>query len=188
MKLFALLSLLLVSSAWARMDSEILMASITSNIDTDTGRFFLITDENGDVDSVRYTITQRGGAISQDDTHTWESVRDGGVVLVKRDGREVIRLGAEAKFSPKTGGVINVTYLYSGVTNAWKTLALNLKRLENGSFGVFNGTKPVNSMMVYGNWKVIIGLVGIADITTSYKAPFLGEFNEEEYDYSSSLK
>jgi hypothetical protein len=177
---FLTLLLLLSSSVWAHPDLEKLMATITSNIDSDVGHFYLITEPNGDVDAIRYTIQKGGGQIFQDETHTWERIRDGGVVLISREGREVIRLYVDQKFSAQTGGTIRINYLFSGVTDVRKDLLLTLAR-ERDTFVLKRENNLVNTMLIHGNWNILLGLIGIANISTSFvPAPF------SIYDYSSS--
>lgn len=166
MKILAL-TLLILSSAWAHPDLETEMATITSNIDSDVGKFYLLTDPSGDVDAIRHTITQRSGRITEDTVHTWERIRDGGVVLVYREGREILRLHVDQNFSPKTGGVVRINYLFSGITNVRRDFNLALIR-EGSAFSLKKDTATVNSLYVAGNWNVLLGWIGISYITASF--------------------
>ena len=182
MKLIMTLSLFIASSLWASAVEQ-KIATITSNIDTNTGRFYLITDERGDADSLRYTITTAFGRMLEDDTYPWERVRDG-VVLILREGREVVRLYLDQNFSPETGGGVRINYLYSGLTGVRNNLNLTLSR-QGDIWRLVQGTKEVNRMLIKGNWHVLFGLVGSATIETSF-APVTSPFQYD--DYSSSFE
>ncbi len=158
-----------VSTAFAGNLTEVKLAEITSNIDYDTGRFFLINDDNGDVDSVRYTNTAHSGRVNADQVYPWHQVLDG-IILVERNGYEVLKLYLEPDFSPKTGGVIRINYLYNGATGVRYNKNLTLAR-NTESFFIKDGEKEINRMYIYGNWKVVLGLVGIASIDTLYTNP-----------------
>lgn len=167
-----LFTLVCLSTAWAHPDLETHMATVTSNIDTDTGRFYLVTEANGDIDAIRYTITARSGTTNEDQTHTWERIRDGGIVLVHREGREILRLFIDKNFSPVTGGVVRINYLYSGVSNSRRDLLLNLVRTGE-TFALRRETTNINTLYIQGNWHVLLGLIGISTITPSWKAPLV---------------
>ncbi len=182
MKYFFILCLLISTSLLAS-PVELKMATITSNVDTDTGRFYLITKDNGDADSLRYTITTRSGSISEDQTYPWERVREG-VVLITREGREIVRLYIDQKFSPLTGGGVRINYLYSGVTGVRNNLNLNLSRTGD-SWKLNQGTTEINRMLIKGNWNVLLGLIGIANIETSFGTVTVPYYSD---DYSSSFE
>lgn len=148
--------------------AEIKMATITSNIDQDVARFFLITDDKGDIDSMRYTITKINGSISEDITHPVERVMQDGVILVERDGFSVLKLFVE-KFSPKTGGIVKIDFLYSGVSGTRYYVPYKLTRNETGYDFTSLDNRPVNHLFIQGNWNVLLGLVGIRDISSSYR-------------------
>jgi hypothetical protein len=79
-----------------------------------------------------------------------------------------LKLYLEPGFSPQTGGTIRVNYLYNGATGTRYNKTLTLSR-NTERFLLQDGSKEINGMFIYGNWKVVIGLVGIASIDTLYK-------------------
>lgn len=161
-----LLSLMLGLSAWA---SERRLAIITSDIDAEIRDFYLITNDDNVVDSVRYVTYLRSGHILEDKTVPAHVVMEEGTVIVERDGRDAVRLETEKDFNVNAGGTIRLNYLYSGVTGNRRVHKLLLKK-EDGVF-TLKDTKDqeVNSIFVLGNWHRILGLIGIREIQTSLK-------------------
>lgn len=167
MKNLMLCGFLMISSSLFAAETK--MATITSNIDTDVARFYLITDEQGDIDSMRYTITKQNGSIAEDVTHPVERVMQDGVILVERDGFSVLKLFVD-KFSPQTGGIVKIDYLYSGVTGTRYYVPFKLTRTADGyTFTRASDNVVVNHLYIQGNWNVLLGLVGIRDIGSSFK-------------------
>lgn len=162
MKTFILtLVLCLSTTVFAR---EVKLATITGNVDTDTSLFMIEVDEAGVLDTVHFTTTTREGRVSQDSFFPAETVINEGVVLLERNGRDVLRLEAEKTFSQEKGGIVKLNYLYSGVTGSRKTLKVSL--LKNGTefeIRTLAGEK-VTRFYTKGNWHPILGLIGIADL------------------------
>jgi hypothetical protein len=143
--------------------AEFILANITSNIDTDTTVFYLETNSDGLIDSLRYVTTTESGQISEDTRFTVEEVLNGGVVLEERAGYEAVRLFAK-NFEPLSGGIIILNYLYNGVTSTRKELHLKLTREGNQFFLTTLKNEFVDCIYLQGNWIRIVGLVGIRNI------------------------
>lgn len=162
-----LLSLFVTFSVTA---DERKLAVITSEIDKDIRDFYLITNNDNTIDSVRWVTYTSSGQILEDVTVPAEKVIEEGVVLVYRNGYEAVRLEAEKTFDLKTGGGIILNYLYSGITGARRKH--NLKVVIDQDFFAINDLKgnKVNKMFVLANWHRILGIIGVRDIQTSYQA------------------
>jgi hypothetical protein len=162
MKTFILtLALCLSADLFAR---EIKLATITGNIDTDTSTFLIDVDDSGKLHTVRFKTVTREGRITQDNSFPAETVVDEGVILLRRDNRNVLKLEAETPFSLVTGGMVKLSYLYNGATGSWKILRVALVK-PTGQFEILTlkGEK-VTRFFTKGNWHPILGLIGIADL------------------------
>ncbi len=162
MKTFFLTLLLCLSTTlFAR---EVKLATITGNVDTDTSLFQIEVTEAGLIDSVHFTTTTREGRVTQDSFFPAQTVIDVGVVLLERNGRDILRLEAEKTFSQEKGGIVKLNYLYSGVTGSRKTLKVSLtKNGEEFEIHTLTGEK-VTRFYTKGNWHPILGLIGISEL------------------------
>ncbi len=155
------LALCLSADLFAR---EIKLATITGNIDTDTSTFLVEIDDSGKLHTVRFKTVTKEGRITQDNTFAAETVVDEGVVLLRRNDRNVLKLETDAPFSLENGGTVKLSFLYNGATGSWKTLKVSLVKPE-GEFQIMTlkGEK-VTRFFTKGNWHPIFGLIGIADL------------------------
>jgi hypothetical protein len=144
---------------------EIRLAVITSEFDKNVTDYYVITNEQGLVDSMRYVTTMPNGGIFEDVTLPAERVMKEGAVLVERDGYQAVRLEVE-NFSLNTGGTIRLNYLFSGVTGSRHIKRLTLKKLEK--FRLFDGEKQINRLFLEANYSRIFGIIGVRSIQTSF--------------------
>lgn len=148
---------------------ELKLAVITSDIDQEIRDFYLITNDKNEVDSVRYVAYLPSGQILEDVTVPAERVIQEGTVVVERDGRDAVRLEADANFDVAQGGYFQLNYLYSGVTGTRRVHRLMVKKVGDMWFLKDLKDQPVNRILVLGNWNRVLGLIGIREIQTSYK-------------------
>lgn len=160
MKLFFALITLITLKTHA---AEFNLASITSNIDTDTTIFYLETNSDGSIDSMRYVTTLESGQISEDMHFTVEDVLDEGVVLEERNGHEIVRLYIE-DFQAASGGLVRLNYLVNGATSYRRELRLKLIKLDNQFVLTDMDNNFIDCMYLRGNWIRFFGLVGVRDI------------------------
>ncbi len=155
------LALCLSADLFAR---EIKLATITGNVDTDTSLFLIEVDDNGSLDTVRFKTTTREGRITQDSHFPAETVDATGVVLLRRNDRDILKLETVKPFSFANGGQVNLKYLSNGATNSWKSLKVTL--VKNGAdFEIRTADgKKITKFYVKGNRQPVIGLVGISDL------------------------
>lgn len=143
------------------------MAVITSEFDKNVTDFYLETDSQNKIHSMRYVTTMPDGGIFEDVTLSPETVMAEGAVIVVRNGREAVKLFVE-DFSLITGGTIKLNYLFSGLTNTWHTKRLKLNVVAN-SFRLFDlEGKITNKLFMKINWNRIFGAVGIREIQTTF--------------------
>lgn len=143
------------------------LAEITSEFDKDVMDFYIETNDQKKIDSIRYITTRPDGSIFEDVSVPAETIIAEGVVMVVRDGYEVVRLDVE-EFTVETGGIVKLNYLYNGITGtrhvkrlylSWMDEQLRLSDLEN---------HPVNRMFLKANHSRIFGIIGISKILTSF--------------------
>lgn len=148
---------------------ELKLGKITSDIDRDFTDFYLEVTEEGAVDGIRIITQKTTGQIIKDVSHPIERVMQDGVLLEERNGYQVLRLQTDAKFDPSTGGEVILNYLFNGVTGTRRSMRLKLLKTA-GTFQLAKLTSErVNHLHVRGNYNVLLGLVGIFDITPSYQ-------------------
>jgi hypothetical protein len=143
---------------------EVKLATITGNVDTDTSYFLVEVTDSGDLDSVRYQTVTKEGRVSLDSVFPVQTVMAEGVYLLQRNGRNVLRLETDKTFSISNGGVVKMRYLYSGVTNTWRTLTVKmLKGADDWEIRTMKDEK-VNKFFTKGNFNPVLGVIGIADL------------------------
>ena len=155
------LALCLSADLFAR---EILLATITGNTDTDTSTFKVEVEDSGKLHTVLFRTTTREGRITQDNAFPSETVVSDGVVLLRRNDRNILKLDVEQPFSLENGGVVKLSFLYNGATGSWKNLKVSL--VKNGpdfEIHTLKGEK-VTRFYTKGNYHPILGLIGIADL------------------------
>jgi hypothetical protein len=160
----------LISLAITAQAKTLKLATITSDIDEDVTQYFLELNENNEIESMRHvTITPNGG-IFKDQTVTIDEVVADGVVIVEQGGYDAVRLEVE-NFHPKTGGVIKLNYLYNGITGSRSVKKLILRAHDNNNFELAEpqGSK-INRMFFKANRTLLLGVVGVKHIYTSYAA------------------
>lgn len=162
--LFIFLFLILTVNVHAKV---IKLAVITSEFDKNVTDFYLETDDQNKIHSMRYITTMPNGGIFEDVSLPAENVMRDGAVIVVRNGREAVKLFVE-NFSLETGGTIKLNYLFSGVTNAWHAKRLLLK-LEENHFKLFTlESQRTNRLFLQINWSRLFGVIGIREIQTSF--------------------
>lgn len=144
---------------------EIRLAVITSEFDKNVTDYYVITNDQGHVDSMRYVTTMPNGGIFEDVHLPAERVMKEGAVLVERNGYQAVRLEVE-NFSLVTGGTIKLNYLFSGVTGARHNKRLTLKMQDR--FRLYDADKEVNRLFLEANWSRILGIVGVRSIQASF--------------------
>lgn len=157
---------LLSFSAFA---GEFKIAKIASDIDNEKTDFILQTYDNGDIDSIRFIATTPSGQVTEDSTYPIEEVMSDGVVVVRRSGYNIIRLVTNQGFNVKTGGSVTLNYLYNAVAGSRRVLNVRLNKTGDHFTLYDSAGKKFNYLDVYGNFNVLLGLVGIRNITPSYK-------------------
>jgi len=160
-KLFLPVILLISFSAFA---IEVQICRVTSNTDEEISDFYIV-EENEQLSSMRIIRSLHGKVIS-DSVYSVEQIMNGGVVTVRQQGREVVRLKVE-NFSPETGGIVVQDYLYNGLTNSRGSHRTKLIKQDDEFIYTDLSGRPINRMAYFGRW--ILGqLVGISSIRTSF--------------------
>jgi hypothetical protein len=110
------------------------------------------------------------GDIFEDVSVSAERAMSDGIVIVERNGLQVVKLELE-KFDVSFGGMIKLNYLFNGVTGKRSEKRLFLK-LEQQQFMLFDqDNKRLNTMFLEANRVRIFGIVGVKSILTSFIQP-----------------
>ncbi len=161
---FISLSLLITVSVKAE---SIKLAAITSEFDKNVTDFYIETDDQNKIHTMRYITILPNGGIDEDISLPAETVVREGAVIVVRHGREAVRIFVE-NFSLRTGGIIKLNYLHSGVTNNWQVKRLKVVLVENHFRLEDLENVRTNKLYMRINWSRIFGAVGIRDIQTMF--------------------
>lgn len=161
----SLLTTVFLFLSFAVQAEQIRLAVITSEFDKNVTDYYAITNDQGEIDSMRYVTTMPNGGIFEDVLLPAERVMKEGAVLVERDGRQVVRLEVE-NFSLATGGTLKLNYLFSGVTGARHVKRLSVKKQDR--FRLYEGEKEINRLFLEANYSRVFGIVGVRSIQTSF--------------------
>ncbi len=165
MKTLIVLSLLAFSSF---SHSKVFkVAKISSEFNKNITDFYVETDEDNVVDSIRYVTTMPNGGIDEDVSVPAETVMQEGSVISRHNGYEAVRLEVE-NFDPKTGGTIKLNYLYNGISGVRQIKRLTLKNTDVKSELLDGEGRPVNKMFFQVNRSPLFGVIGVKSIMTSY--------------------
>jgi hypothetical protein len=164
MKLFfAALLMTITLLAQARVSK---MAVITSEFDKNIRDYYLETDSENNIHSLRYVTTMPNGAILEDVSLTPEQVVEDGVVVFEHKGYQAVILEVE-NFNVRTGGTIKLNYLSSGVTGSRNIKRFTLKKVNN-DFLFFDQNQRVNKMFFEVNRSRVLGVIGVKSIQSSF--------------------
>jgi hypothetical protein len=166
-----LLTLFLISSLQLHAKS-LKLAVITSEFDKNVTEYYLETNDKNEIDSMRYLTILPNGGIFEDVTLPAEDVIHGGIVIVERNGYDAVRLEVE-NFSLKTGGVIRLNYLFSGITGARHIKRIKLVLKDDAFILTDLDNNHINRMFVKVNWNRFFGVIGVKEIQTSLETPIL---------------
>lgn len=163
-----ILSILLLFVAATSQAEVLKLAVITSEFDDNVMDFYIVTDDQNHIDSIRYVTTLPNGGIFEDVTVPAETVMNEGVVIVERNGHQAVRLEVE-RFTLEAGGVVKLNYLYNGVTGTRHAKRINLGKM-NAAFKLYDmDNKVLNRMFLKVNSVRVLGVVGIKEIQTSFQ-------------------
>jgi hypothetical protein len=144
---------------------DVKLAVITSEFDQNVTEFYLETDDQNQIHSMRYITTMPNGGIAEDVSLTADKVLNEGAVIVERDGRQIVRLSVDY-FSLETGGSFKLSYLYNGITNSWQSKSLQVK-LVGGQFSLLEmNNNKANRLYVKKHHSKIFGVIGVKEIQT----------------------
>lgn len=150
--------------------AEMKLAKITSDMDREYTDFFIETNDKGAIDSIRILTVTPSGAIDEDTSFPIETVINDGVVLAERKGYKVLRLVTDPGFTAENGGGVQLVYLFNAINGTRRFLKIKVLKTPEGTFYLAKATSDkINHLFVRGNYNVLLGLVGIWDITPSLK-------------------
>lgn len=143
------------------------LATITSDIDQDITEYYIETDHQNKIESMRYVTIMPNGGIYKDETIPVEEIISDGIVIVEQGGLDAVKLEVE-NFNVHKGGVVKLNYLYNGITGVRQTkkLLLNVPS-QKYELAEVQGQR-INRMFFKAN-RTIVGVVGVKYIETSYQ-------------------
>jgi hypothetical protein len=144
---------------------EFLLLNITNEIDTEVTKFILITDQNNEEVEAFYknTYTRGGTLLRETKVAVNQIAATTGIILDRRDGRNIIVLKSE-NFASHNGGDIEIDTLFNGITGSRKSYMLDLQR-HGQDWKVERNGNIVTQMHLISK-KIFGKVVGIKGITT----------------------
>lgn len=143
------------------------IADINSDYDQNVTEYFIELNNQNHIDSLRYITTMPNGGIFEDVTVPSNRILNESVVVVERQGRDIVILSLE-DFSTIRGGTLVLNYLYNGITGSRKIKKLSLKLVKN-DFLLFDGDRKINKMFLESHRRIPVGIIGVKEIHTSFK-------------------
>lgn len=170
MKWFICLGLALISTnTFAKRE---LLTTITSDVDKDTSYLSVeIDDASKEITQMVLQTKNSAGVETSSKEFDYDEVMSKGVVLLSKDGRDVVTLRpANKSFNFVAAGSMRVIYLFSGINNTTRETKVNLVPMANGGsyhLTTENGTKT-NRMFVKAN-RALGQVIGIKEIQFSFQ-------------------
>ena len=160
---FCFLFLALAFNAYA---AQTRVCVITTDVDAEKTDFYIETDANGNLDSIRLYKTE-GQQVVSDESLPVEKAIDEGFVASERDGRAIVSIKT-SNFTPANGGTFTLSILHNAIKNTRISYVMKLSKLA-GKF-VLTGPQGqnVNRLHLLGNRVAIVGVVGIKEVKASY--------------------
>lgn len=107
---------------------------------------------------------KKGEQVKQRETLPLKPLHDEGLVLEKREGRDVILLKS-SNFAEHNGGHITLDTLYNGATGSRKMYEFELARTSDG-WEITRDGRPFKKLHLVSKKVFPLGTVGIANIQT----------------------
>ncbi len=159
LSLFA--TLLLATSLSAK---EIVLSTVTSDIDSDIIKIVVDVDQHNELISL-YSDTYKNNIFYQRRAYKFDDIA-GGFVIYHASNRDVVTLSSD-DFATYAGGRITMTYLYSGLSNEYRSTRFDIVQDENTWYITDTNNRAITSF--YFKAKKIWGkLVGIKTIDYRY--------------------
>lgn len=163
-----LIAVLLSATTLTSFAETLKLADITSEIDKNVTEFYVETNNENSIESLRYVTILPNGGIYEDVTVPAEEVLRDGAVIVERSGYDVVKVETE-NFSLNEGGVIKMNYLYNALTGSRSIKKIRVKK--SPKFELYDSANNrINKMFVKANYSRIFGIIGVRDIETSYQS------------------
>ncbi|OUR93516.1 hypothetical protein A9Q84_18765 [Halobacteriovorax marinus] len=147
-KLLLLISLLLISNLALAEKFKILDVTNDDKIE-ETYEFIIDVDENNLITHF-LKISYKDSIVDENDSDKYDvsKIVEGGIVLEKRFGKEVIKL-ATNNFVPTVGATIEVDYLAKGISGRRKSVFIKMKKDSNETWGLYNmNDEAISSMHI----------------------------------------
>ncbi|HLE11808.1 MAG: hypothetical protein A2504_15080 [Bdellovibrionales bacterium RIFOXYD12_FULL_39_22] len=164
---FLLLIIISLAGATPIMAVESELVSITSDVDSSVTKILLEFDEDSEeiIKIIQREDLQKRDKIAK--AKEWcvdELLSDHGVVLKKASGRDIIALKSN-NISFIDGGSLILSYLYSGISGEHKQIDLEIAKVEDEQWALFNrdGSK-IEHMHFVANKKIFVGVIGIKQV------------------------
>lgn len=138
------------------------LLDISSDIDSETAKFYVQTDSNHDVTGLVYTSYQGEKKLETKSVSVDQA--ENGVVLNRTKGRDIVKLTA-TNFSSANGGIAKITYLFNGATGRYGSMEIDLRR-DGDTWSVYYQGKKIRGLKFLGKKVAFLGLVGIRTIRT----------------------
>jgi len=160
-------SILFCSSlSLSAMGDEVVLCTVTSDIDTDVSKIIYEMDAEGRALLHLYQDTYKNGLRTERIELKSDGLQDG-IVLNKKDKHVILRMQSD-NFDVERGGVLRLDTLYSGVSGERKEYVMEMAMDKSGPMLIFN-QKSFNQMAIVAKRSKLFGVIGIEKINFRVK-------------------
>jgi len=160
MKLLSILFFGLASMACSAASTH--LATVTSDTDSNRHELILETDVNNVIESLRVVQFNSEGKKGKLQQFFSQDLLSGGLVMMEKEGHQVVRLDS-AKFAIEKGGNVILNFLSNGLSGRRNSVWLSLY-FKNGSYRLYDmKNNQVNEIKFFGKYWFgrLVGIGGV---------------------------
>ena len=141
--------------------NEINLVKITSDTDRIPSFMYVVLDKNHDISEFGKKDLDKNGDVAKRQIFSTELDYEG-VVLKRQNGRNILIMRGH-NVGPNYGGILELDFLYNGVTGSRKHFDISLTRDGQDWLVTVDG-KAIHHLHFRVHRKRILGVVGIRDV------------------------
>lgn len=164
---FLTLAFLLLTLALNAFAAETKVCVITTDVDAEKTDFFIETNSDGNLDSIRLYKTV-GQEVVSDESLPVEKAIGEDIVASEREGRAIVIIKT-SNFTAEKGGNFTLSILHNALKNTRISYNMKLSKTATGFSLTGPQGQPVNRLHLLGNRAPLINrVIGIKEVKASY--------------------
>lgn len=161
------LALFMLSSILSATEAqEKVLCTVSSDVDTSTGRMTYVMDEEGRAIAHLYKEAYENGKLTDRSEVDISDLNGKGIVLHQKDKYVTVRLYSH-NFDDERGGVLYLDTLYNAVKGERKEYQIDVAKNERSEIVMSNKNKSFSHMKFIGKKAPIVGVIGIGNVLFS---------------------